>query len=87
MKPYLIQYFIVTGVLAFLAYGIDKHLAKRNRQRIPEKLLLSLGFFGGAVGALAAMNVFRHKTRHWYFWVINFAGLVWVVTVIYFLDF
>lgn len=87
MKPYLIRYFIVMGVLAFLAYGIDKHRAKHNRWRIPESALLGLGFFGGAIGALVAMNLLRHKTRHWYFWLINFVGLAWVVAVIYFIDF
>ena len=30
-------------------------------------VLLSVGFFGGAVGALLGMKLFRHKTKHWKF--------------------
>jgi uncharacterized membrane protein YsdA (DUF1294 family) len=39
--------------------------------------LLGLGFFGGAIGAIAGMELFRHKTKHWYFWVVNILGLLW----------
>ena len=45
--------------------------------RIPETGLLAIGFFGGAAGALAAMFIFRHKTKRWYFIVINAFGLLW----------
>ena len=87
MRAYLISFCILMGLIAFFAYGIDKHRAKRNRWRIPESVLLGLGLFGGAIGAMAGMNFFRHKTKHWYFWLINFVGLAWVVAVIYFIDF
>ena len=49
--------------------------------RVPEKVLLGLGFFGGAIGALAAMQIFRHKTKHYYFYVVNIIGLIWQVAV------
>ena len=50
---------------------------------LPEgKLLLGLGFFGGSVGALAGMQLFRHKTKHWYFWAVNIAGLLWQALVL-----
>ncbi|MBR2460157.1 MAG: DUF1294 domain-containing protein [Clostridia bacterium] len=77
-------YFIflaVVSVITFFAYLIDKAKAKRNAWRIPEKVLLGLGFCGGAVGALVSMKLARHKTKHVYFWVINVLGLVWQVTV------
>ena len=44
---------------------------------IPEKVLLLLSFFGGAAGGLLGMLLFRHKTRHWYFWAVNFLGFAW----------
>ncbi len=65
------------SVFAFAVYGIDKLKAKKNWWRISEAFLLGIGFCGGAVGALAGMHLFRHKTRHWYFWVINLIGLAW----------
>ena len=73
-------YFIVLAtlsVLALILYGADKLRAKKNRWRIPEAILLGLGFFGGAVGALLGMKLWHHKTKHWYFWVVNVLGLVW----------
>lgn len=80
MKEYIIFYLAILGLVslvAFGAYGIDKYKAKHNRWRIPEAFLLGAGFCCGAIGALLGMKVFRHKTKHWYFWVINFIGLAW----------
>ncbi len=77
-------YLIVIGVmsvLAFVLYGVDKAKAKRHAWRISEAALLLVGFFGGAIGALVAMSVFRHKTKHWYFWAVNLAGLMLQVAV------
>ena len=56
----------VNGV-SFCVYGYDKWMAKKDKRRIPEKTLLLLAVIGGAIGALAGMYFFRHKTRHWYF--------------------
>lgn len=82
----LLIWYLVVSAVAFFCYGKDKSLAKQGKWRIPESRLLRLGFLGGAVGALAGMKVFRHKTKHWYFWVINIAGLLWQVGVlVYFL--
>lgn len=72
-------YFIflaIISVIAFILYGADKRKAKAKAWRTPEAVLLGFGFFGGAVGALIGMNVFRHKTKHWYFWVVNVVGLL-----------
>lgn len=70
-------FFLGMNLAAFICYGRDKRLAKKHKWRTPEKLLLGLGFFGGAAGALAGMLAFRHKTRHWYFWAVDLLGLLW----------
>lgn len=75
-------FLIVMSLWAFLAYKHDKIKAKKKKWRTKETVLLGLGFFGGAVGALAAMKIFRHKTRHWYFWVVNIIGLICHLTVL-----
>lgn len=50
--------------LTFLLYGYDKRCARKGSWRVPEwQLLLSAACFG-SVGALLAMKVFRHKTKH-----------------------
>ena len=54
----------------------DKKKAKKGKWRTPEATLLGVGFCGGALGALFAMNTLRHKTKHWYFWVVNVIGLI-----------
>ena len=75
----------VASLVAFLLYGIDKGKAKRGAWRISEKALLLSGFLGGAVGALLAMQLLRHKTKHFYFYVVNVLGLAWQVALAVFL--
>ena len=61
---------LLVNLVAFVAYGIDKRRAQKGRWRIPESTLLLLAFFGGALGALLGMSVFRHKTKHWKFKIL-----------------
>ncbi len=82
MKIYL-AYLIAMSLLTFLFYAVDKSKAKRGQWRIPEKVLLSLGFFGGAFGGLMAMQTVRHKTKHSYFYAINFLGIAWQIVLGY----
>lgn len=66
MKHYLIPaaYLAAINLVTFVLYGIDKRRAKKGLRRIRERSLLLLAALGGAVGALAAMRCFRHKTLH-----------------------
>ena len=63
----LSYYLTAVNVLAFVLMGIDKRRAKKNAWRIPERTLFLPVIFGGALGGVAGMRLFRHKTRHWYF--------------------
>ena len=56
-------YLAVINLTAFIVYGTDKKRAKRNKRRIPENTMIMLAALGGSLGALAAMGVFRHKTK------------------------
>ena len=42
----------------------DKLKAKKGAWRIPERTLIGIAVIGGSIGAIAGMNLFRHKTRH-----------------------
>jgi uncharacterized membrane protein YsdA (DUF1294 family) len=53
----------VMSVIAFFAYGFDKSAALQGGRRVSEQTLLTLGLLGGWPGALAAQQIFRHKTR------------------------
>ncbi|MGV7975540.1 MAG: DUF1294 domain-containing protein [Anaerolineaceae bacterium] len=70
----MIYFFLVLSILTFLLFGFDKNAARMNQWRIPEKVLLGLSILGGAVGGLLGMQVFRHKTRKNYFWIIPIAA-------------
>ena len=78
-------YLIVVNISAVAVYGWDKLSAKQGWQRVPEKILLLLALLGGSVGAMAAMTLFRHKTRHLKFiygvpmiFVLQIAALVYL---------
>ena len=43
---------------------IDKHKAKKNRWRIPEKTLFGVALIGGSAGCILGMYTVRHKTKH-----------------------
>ncbi len=81
----LICYYLIMSLIAYIFYGRDKRLAREKAWRIPEKVLLSLSLFGGAAGALLGMQVFRHKTKHWYFYAVGLLGLLWQAVLLVFL--
>ena len=81
----LLIFYAALSILALIFYASDKRKAKKKRWRIPEKLLLGIGFLGGSIGALIGMNLFRHKTKHWYFWAVNLLGLLWQAALFVFL--
>lgn len=55
-------YILIINICAFSMFGHDKKCAKRKERRISEAKLIKICFFGGAIGGLLGMNVFRHKT-------------------------
>ena len=70
MNPVLTWIFISIVILNFISFFLmasDKRLARLGRRRIPEKVLFLSAMLFGAPGGTAAMWIFRHKTKHWYF--------------------
>lgn len=63
----LAAYLLAMNLVAFALMGIDKYKAKKRAWRIPEATLFLFVIFGGSVGGILGMFLFRHKTRHWYF--------------------
>ena len=77
--------FCFTSAIDFALMGVDKWKARRGDWRIPEATLWAFALLGGALGGTLGMQVFRHKTRHWYFRfgfpllaVLELAGLLWL---------
>ena len=63
----ILIYLLIVNILAFILYGIDKKRARNNQWRLSEKTLILSAVIGGSIGAILGMQVFRHKTKHWYF--------------------
>ena len=62
MTNALLYYLIVSNIVTFLVYGIDKWKAKQGSWRISEATLLILAVIGGSIGALLGMKIWHHKT-------------------------
>jgi len=54
-------YFSLINALAFIIMGIDKRKAVKHKRRISERMLISCGILGGAVGVLLGMVIWKHK--------------------------
>lgn len=86
LPPYL-AWLAGGSIATLLLYGADKWQARQGGWRVPERLLLGLGLLGGVAGAWAGMALFRHKTRHAAFFLVNgvatalhLALIVWLLT-------
>ena len=63
-------YAAAINIYAFVLFGIDKRRTQRKMWRIPEARLMLSALFGGSIGAMLGMAVFRHKTRKPKFYVL-----------------
>lgn len=57
-------YLVLVNAVAFALMLIDKYKAKKGAWRIPEATLMGAALLGGSIGAIAGMNLARHKTKH-----------------------
>jgi uncharacterized membrane protein YsdA (DUF1294 family) len=68
---------IAINLITFVIYAYDKSIAKTQLTRVPESLLLLLALVGGTIGALAAMQLLRHKTAK-----AGFRLKFWLVVIV-----
>lgn len=80
-----IIYYLIINLIGFAIMGIDKRKAIKGAYRIPEATLFCVALLGGSLGTTLGMNLFRHKTKHWYFVVgmpfiffIQLALMIWI---------
>lgn len=79
--------YLVTSIVAFFAYALDKSAASRNRWRTRESTLHLFALLGGWPGALAAQRLLRHKSaktafqiEFWITVALNCAALGWLLS-------
>jgi uncharacterized membrane protein YsdA (DUF1294 family) len=60
---YVILYIILINAFGFAIMALDKFKAQKGYWRIPEKTIFVVTLFGGGVGTILGMYVFRHKTK------------------------
>lgn len=83
MQTAIIIYLCVINLVTFVMFGMDKRRASRQQYRISEHQLYAAVWLGWVLGALIAMQLFRHKTIKSSF-MIRFVGiaLVRVIAVV-----
>ncbi len=72
-----LAYLAIINLAAFWALASDKRKAAAGLRRTPERELLGLALLGGSAGAIAAQQMFRHKTRK-----EPFRTLLWLTAVV-----
>lgn len=89
MEKYIAVFYaawvVLLSLLDFILYGADKKRAVKGEFRIRERTLLLLAFFGGGIGAAAGSLTFRHKTKKWYFTLVNLVSVLYQAALLAFL--
>lgn len=84
---WIVTWILVTNVVTFAVFGLDKWAARRGRPRVPERTLHGCALMGGSPGALLAQRLFRHKTAkasfQLVFWLIVLVQLVALCVYLY----
>ncbi|MDR2939395.1 MAG: DUF1294 domain-containing protein [Clostridiales bacterium] len=78
-------YYFALNMVLFILFYIDKRSSQKNSWRVRESTLLFMGLAGGAIGGLAGMNFFHHKTRKKYFFFVYTFSVVAHVACLVFL--
>ncbi len=86
----LIGIFAAINLFAFFLMASDKRKSMRGngKRRTPEGLIFFLATAFGSVGVFVGMQLFRHKTKTWYFQIgiplliIQNLALVYVLSLV-----
>lgn len=67
LKNAIAIWFILTNVIAYISFYLDKRKSIAHQIRLSESYLLTIAGIGGSLGAFIAMEEYRHKTKHFVF--------------------
>jgi uncharacterized membrane protein YsdA (DUF1294 family) len=84
-----IIYILFVNLLAYAGMWWDKRKARKENWRVSEMTFFILSFVGGAIGIIAGMFKFRHKTQKRSFQGVVIIGLIvsliiyWFIAIIW----
>ena len=64
---FFLCYLVLINIMTLIAFGMDKYYAVKSKSRIPIIALIGISAFGGTIGGLLGMYIFKHKTTKNYF--------------------
>lgn len=70
--------YLLMSLLTFFLYWRDKHQARNDGWRTPEKVLHGAELLGGWPGALIAQQSLRHKTRK-----LSYQVVFWLIVALH----
>lgn len=78
LLQFLLLYLTVINIVTFFSFGFDKRRSLTiGAPRIRERTLWLLTLFGGSLGALLGMKLFRHKTKK-----VSFQGMMLLILLV-----
>ncbi|MBL4769649.1 MAG: DUF1294 domain-containing protein [Planctomycetes bacterium] len=77
--PRLLAWAFGANLSAFLIWFFDKHQARNDGWRVPERTLHIMAILGASPASLAAMSILRHKTQKRFF--TTFYSILLVVQI------
>jgi len=81
----IIIHLFFINIITFTIYAWDKHSARANKWRIPEKTLHAFAFIGGTPAAFIARKYLRHKTIKGTFirnlWIVIFLQILVIASL------
>ncbi|MGA2162013.1 MAG: DUF1294 domain-containing protein [Methanoregula sp.] len=78
----VITLYLLANIAVFFLYAYDKHTARADGWRIPERVLLVAALIG-PFGAYGAMRLFRHKTQKIKFWLVPMFLILHIAGILY----
>lgn len=69
-------YLIILNLISFISFGVDKYQAIKHKKRISEFHLITLTIFGGSIGTLLGMIIFKHKIRKQKFIITTLLSII-----------
>ncbi|WOO87661.1 DUF1294 domain-containing protein [Mollicutes bacterium LVI A0039] len=78
------SYLLIINIVTFLAFGIDKRKAKKDKWRISESTLIIMMLIGGTFGGYFGMEKFHHKTQKRKFKIFRTLSFLTFLIIVFF---